>query len=295
MPPTVGEQSAYFAAVNWYKQSIVLDLKKREGSEVLKRLIARADVFVENFRPGVTDKLGVSWRMVKKINPRLVYVSVSAYGRKGPERLRPGYDAVLQARTGLLSVTGYPGSPPVRVGVSILDISSGMWGALGALTALYERESTGRGQHVSASLFKTGVSFLAYHLASLQMTGKLPTPQGSEHNTFSPYGAFRVKGGRYVFIGVSNDRQFQRLATAVGRPEWISSPRFLKNKDRVANKHLLRKELERILPKEDPAILEAFLRRAEHPDVGSAGCKGSPPRPPGGSDLPLRPRASPRG
>ena len=265
MTPLVKSQSAYFTVINPYKQSIALDLKSKGGQKIIRRLITHADVFVENFRPTVAEKLGLGWTSVHRMNPKLIYASISAYGQKGPDRLRPGYDALLQARTGLLSVTGYENQPPIRVGVSILDLSSGLWAALAILVALYEREITGRGQYVSTSLFESGVFFMGYHLASQQLTGKNPVPQGSDHSAFSPYGAFKTGQDGCIFIGVSNDRQFERLAVTLGCKEWIRNPRYQSNESRVTHRRELRDLIEQMLRTKGPKNWEMILSKANVP------------------------------
>lgn len=265
MAPLVKGQSAYFTLINPFKHSIALDLKNKSGQKVIRRLITHADVFVENFRPTVAEKLGLGWKYVHRLNPQLIYASISAYGPKGPDRLLPGYDALVQARTGLLSVTGYANQPPVRVGVSILDLSSGLWAALGIFVALYERENTGKGQHVSTSLFETGVFFMGYHLAYQQLTGKNPVPQGSDHSAFSPYGAFKTGENGYIFVGVSNDRQFERLADILNHAEWVHNPRLRSNKVRVAHRDELRDRIERVLRTGSPRHWEKVLSNADVP------------------------------
>jgi crotonobetainyl-CoA:carnitine CoA-transferase CaiB-like acyl-CoA transferase len=265
MSPTVDGQSGYFATINPFKKSVAIDLKRAKGKNVLKRLIRHADVFIENFRPGVAESLGVGWSDVHQLNRKTVYASISAYGSKGPKRLSAGYDALLQARTGLLSVTGAAGHEPIRIGVSILDMSSGMWAAVGILTALYERKLTNKAQHVTTSLFEAGVFYLGYHLASLQLTGKLPLPQGSGHQAFSPYGAFSAKGGGYILIGISNDRQFQRLSVALDHEEWLGDSRYNSNAARVTNREALRIELEAILKERPAKYWEDFLDKSDVP------------------------------
>ena len=264
MSPVVGGTSAYFSVINASKKSIVVDLGTRRGREVLGRLLERADILVDNFRPPTTEKLGLSWGKVRRRNPHIVYSSISGFGDAGPDRDRTGFDAVLQARTGIVSVTGNPGSPPIRVGVSILDLTSGIWAALGILAALRERDRTGRGQRVSTSLFETGVFFLGYHLASYQLTGNVPGPQGSSHGAFSPYGAFTTSDG-HILIGISSDRQFQRLARALGRQDWLSDPRYRSNVQRVANREELKKEMEKVLSHREAKYWEDCLLDAEVP------------------------------
>ena len=265
MSPVVGGESAYFLAINASKKSIALDLRKPGAKEVVRKLVERADILVENYRPRTAERLGVGWRRVHAMNPRLVYASISGYGGKGPDGLRAGYDGLLQARTGLLSVTGPPGGPPVRIGVSILDAGSGVWASLGILAALLTRDKTGRGQKIATSLFETGVFLLAYHLLSFQLTGRVPLPHGTDHPAFSPYGAFAAGGRGTIFIGISNDRQFRRLCRCLGHEEWASDQRYRENRRRVTNRDLLRSQLNSILRTKGARYWERTLTRAEVP------------------------------
>ena len=267
MAPVVGSESAYFIAINTLKKSIALDLKNRGSSVIVKRLVEHVDILVENYRPGVAAKLGVGWRRVRGINPKLIYASISGYGERGPDRLRAGYDALLQARTGLVSVTGRPRQSPVRIGVSILDAGSGVWAALGILAALRTRDRTKRGQLISTSLFETGVFLFAYHLLSYQLTGRLPLPQGTEHPAFSPYGSFSTSQDGTIFVGVSNDRQFARLCRCLGRSAWASDPQYQTNKNRVANRDQLNRMLDSILGKKDAESWERILTKAGVPSA----------------------------
>jgi len=259
MSPVVGGQSAYFTAINLSKKSIALNLKAEGGKEVLRLLVSKADVIIENFRTGVADRLGLSWKAVSLANPRAIFVSISGYGQSGADSSRAGYDALLQARTGLMAVTGRRGEAPVRIGVSIIDMSSGMWAALAVVTALYERERTGKGQRIQTSLFETGVAYLAYHLAYKQLTGEIPAPQGADHLAFSPYSAYATGAKGFVFIGVSNDRQFEKLSEALGHKEWTTLQQFKSNSERVKNKAFLRKEIEAVLESKPAEYWEAYL------------------------------------
>lgn len=264
MYPIVNGISAYFSVMNASKKSIAIDLGQTEGKKVLARLMKRTDVLVENFRPTTAKRLGLSWDRVRKMNPHIVHSSISGFGDTGPDRDRAGFDAVLQARTGIISVTGSPDMPPVRVGVSILDLTSGIWAALGVLAAIHERDKTGKGQRVATSLFETGVFFLGYHLASHQLTGEMPKPQGSSHAAFGPYGALATKDG-HILIGISSDRQFQRLAKALDRERWLTDTRFQSNIQRVTNREELTKQIEEVLASKDATYWEDRFRQAEIP------------------------------
>jgi crotonobetainyl-CoA:carnitine CoA-transferase CaiB-like acyl-CoA transferase len=234
MGPHRGEWGAYFVALNRGKRSITLDLAKPEGREVVLRLAATCDVFLENFRGGKAQALGLDEPAIRARKPGIIYASLSAYGPSGPDYTKPGYDAVLQARTGIMSVTGVGEGQPMRTGVSILDVTTGVWMALGILAALLERQRSGQGQRVDASLFQTGLMFMSYHLVYRQFLGVDPQPQGARHKAFAPYGSLPTGDGQ-IMLGISGDRAFYRLSAALGHEEWAADPRFRTNPDRVAN------------------------------------------------------------
>lgn len=234
MGPHRGEWGAYFVALNRGKRSITLDLAKPEGREVVLRLASGCDVFLENFRGGKAGALGLDEPAIRARKHDIIYASLSAYGAGGPDYTKPGYDAVLQARTGIMSVTGTGEGHPMRTGVSILDVTTGTWIALGILAALLERQRSGNGQRVDASLFQTGIQFMAYHLAYRQFLGVDPLPQGARHKAFAPYGSLPTASGK-IMIGISSDAQFRRLCAALCHDEWSTDPRFRTNTDRVAN------------------------------------------------------------
>jgi len=244
MAPSFGQGSAYFSVVNRNKSGMTLDIRILEDRRTLDELINRADVFVTNLRPGKLEALGLDATSLRHGHPRLIHASLSAYGQSGPERDKPGYDAVLQARTGIASVTGEADGPPVRAGVSILDVGAGTWLALAILAALYEREMTGCGRAVSTSLFETGASWVSYHLAAHQVTGNPSQRHGSGHPAFAPYGIFRTQSGD-ICIGIGGDHLFRELCNAIGRDDLIDDERFLSNSERARNAGELRAELER--------------------------------------------------
>ncbi len=208
--------SAYFLAINRGKRSLAVDLSQPEGVALALRLAARCDVFVENFRGGKAEAMGLGEAAVRALAPELSMHRLSAFGPRGHDFEKPGYDALVQARTGIQSVTGEPGTAGARAGVSILDMGTGMWIALGVIAALFERERTGRAGRVDGSLYQTGIMWMAYHLVARQMTGRDPQPQGTRIGAFAPYGDFATADSR-VLIGISNDRLFQRFAR---RPDW---------------------------------------------------------------------------
>lgn len=234
MGPHRGEWGAYFVALNRGKRSITLDLGKPEGREVVLRLAAGCDVFLENFRGGKAAALGLDEAAIRARKPDVIYASLSAYGPSGPDYTKPGYDAVLQARTGIMSVTGTGEGHPMRTGVSILDVTTGTWMALGILAALLERQRSGTGQRVDASLFQTGLLFMSYHLVYRQFACVDPQPQGARHKAFAPYGSLQTGDGQ-IMLGISSDKAFHRLCVALGHEEWAADARFRANTDRVNN------------------------------------------------------------
>ncbi|MBM4439321.1 MAG: CoA transferase [Candidatus Rokubacteria bacterium] len=257
-PPHKDGESAAYLLFNRNKRGMTLDLKSPEGVEIVKKLVAGADVLIENFRTGTMESFGLGYDVLAAVNPRLVYCSVSAFGRTGPRKDSAGYEALMQAFSGIMSITGEPGGPPVRAGVSFLDLSTGVITAFGVVNALLHRERTGLGQRVDGSLLETAVSMLAFHAEGYVLTGAMPRALGSGHPSLSPYRNFRCVDGQWVFIAAANDRFWGRLAPALGLGELASDPRFSKNVDRV--KH--RDELEAILEKtigaqERAAVLKA--------------------------------------
>ena len=246
MAPVTGDSSAYFEVVNRGKDVVVLDVRTPEGRTALDGLLDEADVLVTNLRPGKLEGLRLDAASLASDHPRLIHASLSAYGPTGPERDKPGYDAVLQARTGIAAVTGTADGPPVRAGVSILDVGAGTWLALAVVTALYERERTGSGGAVATSLFETGASWVAYHVAAHQVTGQASGRHGSGHPAFAPYGIF-VTGSGQICLGIGGDALFVRLCEVIDRTDLLADPRFATNADRSANAQVLREELERTL------------------------------------------------
>ena len=234
MGPHRGPWGAYFTALNRGKRSIAIDIRKPAGRETVLRIAATCDVLLENFRGGKAAALGLDEPTVRARRPDIIYASLSAYGPGGPDYTRPGYDAILQARTGIMSITGTGDDMPIRSGVSILDMGTGVWMALGVVAALLERQRSGKGQRVDSSLFQSGVMLMSYHLLYRQFAGLNPRPQGSRHTAFAPYGAFRAADGA-IMIGISSDKAFRRLCQALGAPEWADDARFRTNPDRVRN------------------------------------------------------------
>jgi crotonobetainyl-CoA:carnitine CoA-transferase CaiB-like acyl-CoA transferase len=263
-PPHKDGEAAAYLLFNRNKRGIALDLKTPEAVEVVKRLVKDADVVIENFRTGTMESFGLGYDVLERINPRLIYCSVSAFGRTGPRKDSPGYEALMQAFSGIMSITGEPGGQPVRAGVSFLDLTTGILCALGVSNAIIQREKTGLGQRVDGSLLETAVSLLAFHAEGYLLTGALPRALGSGHPSLSPYRNFKCGDGQWIFIAAANDRFWQKLAKALGLTDLAADPRFEKNQGRVAN----RVELEGILEKTIGGLdREPLLKRLEEADV----------------------------
>jgi crotonobetainyl-CoA:carnitine CoA-transferase CaiB-like acyl-CoA transferase len=263
-PPHKDGEAAAYLLFNRNKRGIALDLKQPEAVEVVKRLVKDADVVIENFRTGTMESFGLGYDVLSAINPRLIYCSVSAFGRTGPRKDSPGYEALMQAFSGIMSITGEPGGQPVRAGVSFLDLTTGILCALGVSNAIIQRQRTGLGQRVDGSLLETAVSLLAFHAEGYLLTGALPRALGSGHPSLSPYRNFKCRDGQWIFIAAANDRFWQKLSKTLGLTELAADPRFHKNQGRVAN----RAELEGILEKTIGGLdRESLLKRLEEADV----------------------------
>jgi crotonobetainyl-CoA:carnitine CoA-transferase CaiB-like acyl-CoA transferase len=264
MAPVIGNESAYFHVVNRNKTGVRLDIRVAEDRWRLDGLLDDADVFLSNLRPGKLEKYELDADSLRARHPRLIHATLSAYGSSGLERDKPGYDAVLQARTGIASVTGTSDGPPVRAGVSILDVGAGTWLALGVLAALFRRERTGLGCDLTTSLFETGASWVAYHVAAQQVTGTPSSRHGSGHPAFSPYGIFRTGDGD-ICLGIGGDVLFMRLCEALDRRRLLTDERYRTNEDRVRNAASLRGELEAAMSTSSAAELAARLGEAGLP------------------------------
>ncbi len=244
-PPFIGAESAYFLSINRNKESVTLDYKPAAGRAVLERLVAQADVLVENFRPGTLERAGFGWEAMHARLPRLVYASIAGYGQTGPRRNEAGYDAVMQAEGGLMSVTGEADRPGYRLGVAITDMVSGLYCAQGITAALLARERSGRGQRVDIGMLDTTAALLTYQAANWFATGKTPQRQGNRHATIAPYETFTTADGEIV-IAVGNDEIWKRFCPAAGLPELAGNPRFATNKDRMANYDEMRPPIDRV-------------------------------------------------
>lgn len=241
-----GEDTAAFLAVNRNKRSVALDLKDQAHREVFHRLVRSADVLVENYRPGVAAKLGADYETLEPLNPRLIYASISGFGQTGPYAMRPGYDLIAQGLSGVMSVTGEPGGEPVKCGIPIGDLSSGLFCAIGVLSAYIARERTGRGQRIDTSLFEGALALSIWETAELWATGRIPEPLGSAHRLTAPYQALRTRDG-HITVGGNNQRLWARLCKAIGRESLADDPRFATNDARMEHRHELVAELESAL------------------------------------------------
>jgi crotonobetainyl-CoA:carnitine CoA-transferase CaiB-like acyl-CoA transferase len=264
-PPYKDGETAAYLLFNRNKRGMTLDLKAAAGADVVKTLVRSADVLVENFRTGTMESFGLGYDTLAEINPRLIYCSISAFGRTGPRKDSPGYEALLQAFSGIMSITGEPDGPPVRSAVSFLDLTTGILCTLGICAAVLQRERTGLGQRVDGSLLETAVSLLAYHAEGYLLAGVVPRPLGSAHPSLSPYRNFRCKDGQWVFVAAANDRFWQKLTRALGQDWMASDPRFAVNQQRVANRKELEAMLEDIIRGYDREPLLKLLEEADVP------------------------------
>lgn len=237
-PPFVNGESVYFLSVNRNKESLTLDFKQPEGRRILDALLARADVLVENFRPGALTRLGLDYPTLAARCPRLIYASVSGYGQTGPLRDLAGYDAVAQAEGGLMSITGAPEGPPFRLGLPIADLVAGLFAAQGILLALLARASSGRGQHVDIAMHDSLAALLTYQAAGYLATGSNPPRMGNAHESIVPYGTFDVRDG-LLMLAVGNDDQFCRFCEVAGVSSLAADDRFATNPQRVAHRDTL--------------------------------------------------------
>jgi crotonobetainyl-CoA:carnitine CoA-transferase CaiB-like acyl-CoA transferase len=273
-PPFLEGEGAMFLASNAGKRSLAVDLGEDPGREVVLRLADQADVFVQSLRPGAAERHGLGADELRARNPRLVYCSIGAFGAHGPLSGQPGYDPLLQAASGIMSVTGEDGRPPVRVGVSLIDLGTGVWAALGVLAALYEREGTGTGQTLEVSLYETALSQLSYQLVGYLGTGIVPGREGSAFSQIAPYQVFPTRDGELMIVA-GNDKLYAALCSILGVPELIGDPRFLTNPDRVKNRPELLALLEQRTKERESAELLETLVAAGVPaspvhDVGEA-------------------------
>ena len=264
VPPTIADESAAFLIMNRNKRGIALDLRTEAGRNVLSRLLKNADVLIENFRRGTMDQMGFGYDAVHALNPKLIYCSISGFGRTGPYADRGGFDLVAQGMSGLMSITGEGhGHPPVKIGAPVTDITAGILACVGILAALHSRESTGRGQMVDTSLFEAGIVHTYWHSAMCFATGRAPGPMGTAHPLNAPYQAFPTSDG-WITVGAANQGNWLRLVDALGATELQNDPRFLTNADRMRNLAALTATLTPLFRRRSSA---EWLRRLEQAGV----------------------------
>ena len=230
--PYINNESIYFVSINRGKKSIVVDLKTDEGREIIIDLVKKVDVLAENFKPGTMEKLGLGYEELKKINPRLIYAAMSGFGHSGPYSERPAYDMIVQAMGGIMSITGQADGNPTRVGTSVGDITAGMYGAIGLISALYSRKETGLGQKVDVAMFDGQISILENAIARYVATGESPKPLGTVHPAITPFQAFRTKDN-WVIIAAGNNKLWENLCRLLDKDEWINDDRFDTNENRT--------------------------------------------------------------
>jgi crotonobetainyl-CoA:carnitine CoA-transferase CaiB-like acyl-CoA transferase len=303
MPGAVGTDSPSFNAVNRGKRSVVVNLKTTEGVDAVKALARTADIFVENYRPGVMATLGLDYASLSAINPRLIYASISGYGQTGPDRNKGGFDLVAQGVSGIMSVTGEPGGAPVKSGIPLTDLGAGLFATVGILAALESRHRTGRGQHVDTSLLDAGVGLSVWESTQYFSGRGIPERLGSAHRMSAPYQAFRCADG-FITVGGANDRTFHRICEVLGHPEWRDMPEFKTDGMRIRNRADLAARIEAItlahprahwlalfeahsIPSgpindysqvfDDPQVIaRELVVDVEHPTLGAIRALGSP-------------------
>jgi formyl-CoA transferase len=263
-PPFIADQSAYFLSINRNKKSVTLDLKQPQGLQVLHRLVGWADVLVENFRPGTLARLGMDYDKARTINDRLIYCSISGFGRDGPRASQPAYDQIVQGLSGAMSLTGPTEGPPTKFGIAISDIGAGMWAVCAIGAALFHRERSGQGQWIDASMLAGLVALLTFQAGRYFATGEAPGPAGNQHPTIAPYETFRTADG-WLNLACGNEGHWRRFCRALGVAELLSDERFSSNADRVRHRAALNERLEPRIAAMMTAEVVAALEAAEVP------------------------------
>ena len=264
LPPSVGRHSSTYLALNRNKTSVCIDIDTADGRRLIAELVKTADIFIHSMKPGSAERRGLGWPDLRQINPKLVYCAISAFGSVGPLSDLPGYDPLMQAFTGVMSTTGNEGEDPVRVGVSLIDLGTGMWAALGILASLLARSTSGAGANVEASLLDTGVGWMSVFVSSFVASGEVPKKLGSAMAMTAPYELFPASDGA-VFIAAGNDRLFKRVCQGLGAPLLGEDARFLTNPDRVRNREALRTQLSALVQSRPVKEVVALLRAAGAP------------------------------
>lgn len=263
-PPFATGESAYYLCANRGKKSLTLNLKTEQGREIVRQLAERADVLVENFNTGTMDGWGLGYEALRTLNPRLIYCAITGYGQTGPYRHRPGYDFIIQAQGGIMSITGPEEGPPMKVGVSIVDVTAGMNASMAILAALYERETSGEGQYIDIALLDTQVAWLANVGSNYLVSGRQPARLGNGHPNIVPYGPFPTQDG-WIAIAAANDRQWQELCTLAGWGDLVADPRYATNPLRVENRRTLIPTLEERFRQRTSAEWEQSLLQVSVP------------------------------
>ncbi len=263
-PPFIKGESAYYLSINRNKKSVTLDVASREGRAILRKLIASSDVLVENFRAGVMKNLGFDYARARRINPRLIYCSISGYGQHSRKSHRPSYDLIIQGESGLMDLTGDPQGPPTKTGISICDINAGMTAVAAIALALFRRHETGKGGHIDISLLDATLSLLAFQ-SQIALSSTLPVSRmGNHHPTLAPYQAFHAKDG-YLNIAVVSESVWRSFCRALGRPALAADPRFKENRERVLNRRALDRILEPLIRSRSRSAWELIFARADVP------------------------------
>ena len=262
-PPFTHGESTYFLALNRNKESVVLDLKEPAGLEALRDLAARSSVLVQNFRPGVAERLGIGYGVLKQMNPGLIYASVSGFGLNGPDHHRPGYDLIVQAMSGMMLASGSDGAP-AKACFPVADVLAGQFACQAILAALYEKQRTGLGTHVEVSLLESLLFAMSGHSTASLLTGESPEPQGTNHSSIVPYQLLRCKDNS-IAVGVPNDRIWRRFCEALSKPEWVEDPRYCTNQSRTENRDVLVADIESIMGRRPSAEWLSVLDRHQVP------------------------------
>lgn len=264
-PPWLGELSAYYLCTNRNKKSITVDLKKKEGQEIIRELAKRSDIFLENFLPGTLEEMNLGYKDIRALNPRIIYASVTGYGQNGPYRDQPGFDFIIQAQGGIMSITGEADGPPMKVGVAIVDITAGLFACAAILAALHYREKAGLGQYIDIALLDAQVAWLANQASNYLISGKIPWRAGNAHPNIVPYETFMAKDGTYIALGVGNDNQWRKFCQAAQLTHLQDDPRYATNPKRVENRRELVAYLQKVFLEKDADEWLKLLREAEIP------------------------------
>jgi formyl-CoA transferase len=271
-PPEAGGEAAYYFSVNRNKKSLALDLAKPEGRGILIALSRQCDVLVENFRPGVTERLGIDYETINEANPKLVYCSISGFGQTGPMARRPAYDYVIQALSGVMSITGDPNGPPVRCGAAVVDYPTGLWATISILAALMARQQTGRGQHIDLSMMDCTLTLMSHMASQYLADGTLPQRVGNGHASIVPMDVYDTADGPLMVL-CGNDAMFGRVAQVIGHPEMADDPRFATNPARVENQDAVHAMIGDSLARENRAV---WIERFEKASVPVAPIRDFP-------------------